>query len=753
MSLDASMIKKIDEVFYQAEQDNRNVLYEYEVYNILSAAGLDVPHYEFVQNIDEVDKKMLSKFGRELIVKIVSPDIAHKQKLGGVKKVDNVEPLYVQFVLNKMAEEVLTHFPEDSKPRVSGFLLVEFVPHSQALGYEVLIGIKQDPSFGPVLTLSKGGDDAEFFAKHYDPANLFLPPISVEKARDMANTLKIKYKFDEAGHKEYIELIAKATSVMSNLASMYSFMNSSEVCTTKYIIKAMDINPFVITKEGKFVALDGFAEFVNCEQAEKGVRKLNTEWLDSFFHPNGIAVVGVSTDYSKYSLGRDIAQLLVDLGRKDLYFINPKGGSVLINDTEYPLFQNIAQLPNDIQLAVYAAPAHQTVEFIKTLPEKGPQAVILISGIPSDIKYPDFAKQLDAVKRPGLRIIGPNCMGVFYAPENDEAGINTLFINEERLEIKHSQYSNAALITQSGALAVTAIDKLRNSKLFKSVVSFGNKYDVNITDLISYFSKQPSVEVLSVYIEGLDKGEGRQFLELASEIEKPLLVYKSGKTEAGAKAAASHTASMSGSYDVFKAACKQAGVILAEDILDHYDYLKIFSLLANKKPKGNRVAGVVNAGFESTVGADELKKLKQAVLEESTVQKLDRINSHGLVDTSTPFLDITPMAGDKMYAEYVRAVVEDPNVDCVFVAIVPHAVTLKTTPDTCYDPDSLANLLVKLSKEYDKPLVVSVNAGRHYQDFVSIMELNGLPVYNDIRSAIKSLDVFVDYHMGLAPRG
>ena len=157
---------------------------------------------------------------------------------------------------------------------------------------------------------------------------------------------------------------------------------------------------------------------------------------------------------------------------------------------------------------------------------------------------------------------------------------------------------------------------------------------------------------------------------------------------------------------------------------------------------------MVNAGFESTVGADELKNLKQAQLTAETIEKLNRINKYGLADTSSPFLDITPMADDRMYADFVEAVLQDDNVDCVFVAVVPHAVSLKTDPETCRDGDGLANLLVELSRKYDKPMVVSVNAGRYYQDFVSIMEQNRLPVYTDIRAAIKSLDRFVSYHTG-----
>lgn len=744
MQFSQNTIRSINQIFKAAYADGRNMLYEYEVYQMLKNIGIEVPEFEVVLDPEQVNEKILKRFGQDLVLKIISPQIAHKQKLGGVKIVKNLDPLYIQFVLTRMKDEVLSHFPEGDKPEIRGFLLTEFVPFTQSLGYEVLLGFKEDAAFGPVLTLSKGGDDAEFFAKYFNPANLFLPPMDLENSLKMVNTLNIRHKFNQIGHPEYMDYMAKATSLLSWLSYQYSFIADSK---PEFIIKEIDINPFVITRDNRFVAIDGYAKFVPYTKEIKMMREVRQNNIKSFFHPKGIAVVGVSSDWNKYSLGREIAHLLHDLDREDVYFVNAKGGTVNFDGKVYTLYNSINNVPQSVELAIYAAPAQYTIDFFKNLPANGPKAVILISGIPSNIKYSDFSQQLDEVVPEGVRVIGPNCMGVFYAPGDDNKGVNSLFINEERLEIKHSKLSNTVLLTQSGALAVTEIDKLQNSRVFKSIVSFGNKYDVKITDLMAYFADEDSVDLISIYVEGLDHGEGRQFFQLAKKITKPIVAYKSGRTEAGAKAAASHTASMSGSYDVFKAACLQSGVILAENIEDHYDYVKVFSLLAPCIPSDNRVAGVVNAGFESTVGADELKNLKQAQLTEQTIKKLNEINKHGLVDTASPFLDITPMADDRMYADFVEAVLQDDEVDCVFVAIVPHAVSLKTTPDTCHDPDSLANLLVGLSKKYKKPMVISVNAGRYYQDFVSIMEENGLPVFTDIRSAIKSLDTFVTYHV------
>ncbi len=743
MYLNSDIIQKIDAVFSKALGEGRKVLYEFEVYEIMKALGIQVPNYVFVKDINDVTKEALSKFGNEIVLKIVSAEISHKQKVGGVKKINNTEELYVQFVLNKMKEDVLSHFT-GQKPSIKGFLIVDFIEHSQAIGYETLFGLKEDFAFGPVLTLSKGGDDAEFFAKYYDPANIFLPPLSLDEAKKFVNTLHIRKKFESIGHPEYIDFMAHALHKISLFAWEYSFCSNAK---SEYIIKALDINPIVISKDNEFVVIDGYAEFIKREENTINLPNINISNLDAFFNPKGIAVIGVSADVTKYSLGREIAHLLHDLGRDDIYFINQKGGSIAFDSKEYQLYKSISDLPVEVDLVVYTAPAKFTIDLFKELHGKNVKGVILISGIPQDIKYSDFAKELDKVVPANVRVIGPNCMGIFYAPDKTNKGLNTLFIEQKRLEIKYNQNSNAVLITQSGALAVTEIDKLQNAKLFKSIVSFGNKYDVKITDLLSYFANNKDVDVLSLYIEGFDAGEGRRFFEISKDIKKPIIVYKSGRTDVGAKAAASHTASMTGSYDVFKAACDQAGIITAENIEDHYDYIKVFSLLSNKLPKGNKVSGVVNAGFESTVGADELRNLEVAKLSSNTIKRLNEINKYGLVDTNAPFLDITPMADDKMYADYVEAILQDDNVDSVFVAVVPHTITLKTIPENCHDPEGLANLLVNLHRKYSKPMVVSVNAGRYYQDFITIMEDAGIPVYTDIRAAIKSLDAFVSFHL------
>lgn len=734
----------VDHVFDQAYQEGRNNLYEHEVYQILHGIGLETPKYYFVKVGEEVTSEILSHFSDEVIVKIVSTDIAHKSKVGGVKKVKNYEPLFVQYVLERMKEEVLSHYSGESQPTINGYLIIELVEFKQSIGYEILLGIKEDPSFGPIVTLSKGGDDAEFFAKYYDKANLILPNISYEEAQELANSLKIKHKFKSIGHEEYADFIAKVASVISSLSYQYSCINEEKA---NYYITTMDVNPFVITTKHQIVAVDGYIEFVKAQESDIQLPKVNIQNIQPFFNPKGIAVIGVSSDPNKYNMGREIARLLHDLNRDDLYCVNQNGGEVILGDQKYPLYKSINDIPYDVEMVTYAAPAKYINAFFAGLKNKTPKSIVLIPGISQDIDYPSFTKELSEIVPLGTRIIGPNCMGVFYGEDDHQKGVNTLFIDEDRLTLEVSKYSNTALLTQSGGMAVTLIDKMPNAPIFKAIVSFGNKYDVKITDLIEYFNLDDAIKVIALYIEGFDHGEGRVFYDLMKRVKKPVIVYKSGRTDAGAKAAASHTAAMTGDYDVFEAACQQASVLLIEDIEGYQDSVKAFALLADKKVVGNRVAGILNAGFEATVAADELGSLVSAKFSEATQLRIDAINTHGLVNTHTTILDVTPMTDDVMFKDFIEAALLDEGVDCVFVGIVPHVENLKATPTTCNDSDSLANLIVELFNKYDKPMVVSVNAGELYSHFVDVMEKAGIPVYSDIRSAVKSLGRFVKYHI------
>ncbi|MEX1378168.1 MAG: acetate--CoA ligase family protein [Eubacteriales bacterium] len=737
MDISNQALNSIDSIFSKAYSEKRHTLFEHEVYEILACTGMDIPKYDFVEKSSQVSSKMLDKYTGEIVIKIVSQNIAHKQKIGGVQRIVPHDEFFVQYVLDKMKEKVIENTSEQTV--INGFLIVEAVSFSQGIGYELLYGISSDRAFGPTLTLSKGGDDAEFFSEYYDKANLFLPPFSYEKSLDLVNQLKIKHKFESIGHAEYLKKMASTASKLSNIAYQYSPISGND---RKWNIKALDVNPFVFAKDGRFMALDGYAEFE--PRSISSLPVANTDNLDKFFSPKSACVLGVSTKPGNYNMASDIVELMLDMGWDDLYLLNPKGGEVTIRGKKFDLYKS----PDDFEcdLYVYAAPAKNIPLFLESISKKENKAVILIPGLPNDLPFEKFKETISPIiSKSSIRIIGPNCMGVFSS--SGERKVDTLFIEQDRLPVRSTEKSNVALLSQSGGMAISLIDKSYNCPIMHTVVSFGNKYDVKITDLVPWFMKDDKIDVIGIYVEGFDYLEGRLLYEQARNATKPIIMYKGGKTDAGAKAASSHTAAMSGDYAVVQAMCQQSNIILCNDTDTFYNYQKAFSLLAKREVKGKNVSVICNAGFESTLAADETGDLSVATLSQKTKDTLDELDKLGLMGKSTAILDVTPMTDDVLYGKIIQTMIDDDAVDHIVVGIIPHVDIIKTTKETCHDEDGLANTIVKLFNSTTKPIVVSVNAGEIYKEFVKIMESNGVPVYNNIRDAMRSLNAYVAYKM------
>ena len=212
--------------------------------------------------------------------------------------------------------------------------------------------------------------------------------------------------------------------------------------------------------------------------------------LDAFFKPRGVAVIGVSSDRSRYNMARDIAELLAEMRPGDLYLVNPHVGALELGGTRYPLYPSLAEVPGAVDLAVYAAPRRNAPDFLRSLRGSSVRAVILIPGVPSSLPYADFARDLRAAAAGELRILGPNCMGVYHAAcGRDGRGSTRSSSTRSGWRSARRTTANAVLLTQSGALSVTVIDKLRNCRPLRSVVSFGNKFDVKVGDLLAYFSQ------------------------------------------------------------------------------------------------------------------------------------------------------------------------------------------------------------------------------------------------------------------------
>jgi 3-hydroxypropionyl-CoA synthetase (ADP-forming) len=686
---------------------------------------------------------LLSPFrGRRIVVKVVAGSISHKESLGGVqvavREVDRVRAVSEQMKAD-FASRGIT---------IQGVLLVQWVRYSRELGNEVLLGLRQSETFGPVISLSKGGGDAEHFATHFSPPNLILAPIDGQWALALLASTHIYQKYMEQGKGSYVARCADAGTRFSHLAMAFSDYFAAD---TRFVLTEFEVNPFVFTPEGHFIALDGMARFEKRSSPGARLRLAPKESISPFFEPRGIAVVGVSTqDRSKP--GSIIFNNMVRLRRDDVYAVNPKKGQFEVDGKSHPVFASIGDIPGPVDLAVVTVPADSVLPVVDACAGKGVRAMILIPGGFSEIdRHRDVEEKILAIaRRKGLRIMGPNCLGIIYAGSVGGKAINTFFISEEKFAVYFKKESNVALLSQSGALGIIEIENLKNAISPKVIVSYGNQLDVDLCDLVNYFQDDPMVDVIGCYIEGFKPYAGRKFFDIAIRSTKPVIVYKAGRTAAGRKATQSHTASIAGEYEVAKAAMKQAGLIVADTMLDHGELVKTFALLNNFKVSGNRLVVIANAGYEKTIAADNLGGMTLARFDGVILEALRKILPAMVVPD--PLLDLTPMADDATFEGCIETVLAAAAVDALLVSIVPQSALLHTTDEEiAQNPDNIAARIIRLVHKYKKPTVVSVNvisgADAVYNNLGKTLDRGGVPTFLTADRAMFCLNAFVRYRM------
>ncbi|MDY6981403.1 MAG: hypothetical protein SV201_16145, partial [Pseudomonadota bacterium] len=357
---------------------------------------------------------------------------------------------------------------------------------------------------------------------------------------------------------------------------------------------------------------------------------------------------------------------------------------------------------------------------------------------------------LAVARKSGMRLLGPNCLGLVYNSDTPDSGLNTFFIPEEKLRLPSGQNKQVVLLSQSGAFGLTEHHNLRQGISPRAIVSYGNQLDIDPADLIAYFGNSPTTDVIGCYIEGFKPGAGAGFYKEVSRCPKPVIVYKAGRTKAGQKATESHTASIAGEYAVAKAAMKQAGAVMAETVMDHKDLIKTFALFNDLDVKANRVGIIANAGYEKTYAADHLGHLQVAAFDDATTAALEQIIPPFVaVD---PLLDLTPMANDALFEQCIDKVLQCPAVDSLFVSIVPQTPALHTTDEEMQaDPENVAARIVRQFRKHNKPVVVSIcitsGADVVYNRFGQTLEMGGVPTFLSASQAMRCLNAFVRYHM------
>ncbi len=736
-------MRTVETILEKAAADGRKQLYEYEVYEILTELRIPTPKHIIARDERDITHGTLAVFSTDRIVlKVISDQIAHKQSAGGIKVVYK-DLDFVKYSVREMCRS----FGERGFS-VQGILLVEYVDYSKDLGNEILLGFRESMAFGPVISFSKGGSDAEHFARHFSSPNLILPPLDRKWADALMASTHISRKYLDEGRGDYITRIVDAEVKLSDLATCFSnFFRSS----TRFVLTEFEVNPLVFDDNGELIAIDGYATFADKSATAAELEVMGKETLQPLFEPNGVAVVGISTaDNSK--AGNIIIKNLIDLNRKDVYGVNIKGGEVTISGQTLHLYKSVTDIPASLDLVIVTVPADASLAVVEDCAAKGVKGILLIPGGFSETRdNRDLEERILAVARKSkIRIVGPNCLGVVYAGDREHAGLNTFFIPEEKFKVNLEQEKNVAILTQSGAVGIMEIYNLRSAISPKVIVSYGNQLDIDASDLVQYFEDDPVVDVMGLYIEGFNPAAGRKFFNITSGCRKPIVVYKAGRTEAGQKATRSHTASIAGEYEVAKAAMKQAGLIVADSMIDHGDFVKTFALLHEFKVEGNRVAVIANAGYEKTSAADNLGELVLAELDRQTIAGLRKIVPPYV--NADPLLDLTAMVSDEQFERCIDIMLGSPAVDALCISIVPQAQLLHTTDaEIEHFEKNIAARIVETVHKHNKPIVVSVNvvsgADAVYNRFGQVMDSGGVPTYLTAERAMTCLNAFIRYHL------
>eukprot|EP00276_Gloeochaete_wittrockiana_P013301 CAMPEP_0184331976 /NCGR_PEP_ID=MMETSP1089-20130417/1255_1 /TAXON_ID=38269 ORGANISM="Gloeochaete wittrockiana, Strain SAG46.84" /NCGR_SAMPLE_ID=MMETSP1089 /ASSEMBLY_ACC=CAM_ASM_000445 /LENGTH=547 /DNA_ID=CAMNT_0026655163 /DNA_START=270 /DNA_END=1909 /DNA_ORIENTATION=- len=460
---------------------------------------------------------------------------------------------------------------------------------------------------------------------------------------------------------------------------------------------------------------NGYANGVDQKHLDK-----ESHPLDPFFAPIGVALVG-ATD-REGSVGRTILQNLVRSPFGGIVFpINLKRSNVL-GIKAYP---TVSSVPDQVDLAVICIPAVQVPPAMEDCGKKGVRGVIIISAGFAEEQVGEGGKELlrkclEIGKKYGMRIIGPNCLGVI----SSVSGLNASF-GPPNATVKRG---SVAFLSQSGALICSVIDwALSENFGFSHIVSLGSMSDVQWGDLIDYLGKDPRCSAIVMYMESI--GNARAFLCAARRVakSKPIIVIKVGRTEAGARAAASHTGTMTGGDRVLDTAFERCGVLRVNSASDIFYLAEI--LTTQPLPRGNRLTIVTNAGGPGILAADALALGggQLADLDPSTHAELNKflpsVWSH-----ANP-VDIIGDASAEHYAKTTAVIAKDPNTNGIVVILTPQAMT---------DCTSSAEKIVEYLGDRSKPVIAAWMGGNEVKDGMEILKKNNIPAfpYSDLAANI-----------------
>ncbi|MGQ9506614.1 MAG: acetate--CoA ligase family protein [Candidatus Bathycorpusculaceae bacterium] len=473
--------------------------------------------------------------------------------------------------------------------------------------------------------------------------------------------------------------------------------------------------------------------------------KLKTENLHAFFAPKSVAIVGATKKINK--AGHVIFKNFVENKRRgvfkgEVFPINPYEDSIL----GFQCYPSVSKVPVELDLVVVVVPAEIVPKIMEDAAAKRVKAVVIISSGFSEIGRHELENEvLTTAKKAGIRFLGPNCLGVY----DSKTGVDMLFLpetkilttGEEVIATPRPMPGNIAMVTQSGAFGVAALDYLAGRQIGVSkFVSFGNKCDVDEAEMLRYLLRDDETRVILLYVE--DIKSGREFIKIAKEVakKKPIVALKAGKTEAGARAAASHTGALTGSDQIYDAVFAQTGVIRAKDMEEFFDAGKA---LAMQPPASGKNVGIVtDAGGPGIMAVDEceMRGLTVKRFSENTIQKFEKLKRDGKLPkfaTNLNPVDITGSGTSEMFETAVEILFQDPEIHGIILLGLHHTPALQ---------EDYIDRVAKVTNKYDKP-IVACDIGETEMALHTRFRFDklGIPAYSSPEDSARAMNALVKY--------
>ena len=682
--------EKVQKILEDIIEHKNKVITEESAKEILTTYGINVPPYALVQRTEDAEKKA-KELGFPLVAKIVSPEILHKTDVNGVK------------VGLKTEQEVRNTFDDmfgrlSRKYNTKGVILEKMVPQ----GVEVIVGLQNDSQFGPTIMFGLGGVYAEIFK---DVVFRVLP-ITPKDITEMIEDLKGKSILKGFRGSEVINL-DMLVDILMKIARL-------GIDASPYY-ESVDFNPIIVYPNDYYVvdAKILLKEKPNYEAISKA--EPDSSYMDLFFNAKSVALIGASPELGK--VGNSVLQSLAKYEYKGkVYPVNAKGYDQIMGIKAYKSLDDI-EAPIDV--VVVTVDLKFVPDILRSCGKKNIHNMVIISGGGKELGGERAAienqiRDLSAELK--VRIIGPNCIGMFNADNR----LDCAFQGHERM--LRPQRGNVAFLSQSGTVGIAFMETSDTFGMSK-MISYGNRSDVDEADMIWYLSEDPSTKVIGLYVEGL--GDGRKFMNAAKKVilerKKPIVVFKTGRTTRGAKQAASHTGSLGGTYSVIKGAFDQARIISVDSYEELTGSLK--ALAWQPLPEGNRVSMITNGAGPIIAAIDHFERLGLQLAEISEKTLTDLKNHYPPTYVVGNPCDITGSATADDYRFAIQAFMGDPNVDIIMPWFVFQDDPLEET---------IVDVLENFQKRREKPILAGAMGGPFTEKISTRIEDINVPMYHSV---------------------